>query len=135
MSAAAKKTKAELLAAREVREKAAAERAEAHELAVLELEDRFSTELGTRGVDFEIVEEGLETPIVVKRALGVVYTKWRSDPNTVQSTTEFIEASLVYPTREEFHAIAKDFPPIRERCENAIAALFKAKFRGDAGKF
>lgn len=135
MSDPKKKSKAELLAAREERQRAEAERREAHDLEVLELEDRFATELGRRGVDFEIVEEGLETPIVVKRAIGVVFTKWRSEPASAQSTTEFIEASLMHPTKEEFHAMAKDFPPIRDRVESAIAALFKAKIRGDAGKF
>lgn len=129
------KTREELLAARAKRQKAEAERVARAEFRELQLEDQYSANGQVRGRDFEIIECGLTEPIVVKRGAGVIFTKWSSEPDSVESTTEFIEASLVHPAAAEFHAAAVQFPPIRERVALAIATLYKAKIRGDAGKF
>lgn len=130
-----KKTREELLAARAKREKAEADRRARVADRELELEDQYSANGQVRGRDFEIIECGLDEPIVVKRGAGVIFTKWSSEPDSAQSTTDFIEASLVHPTAAEFHAAAVQFPPIRDRVAVAIATLYKAKIRGDAGKF
>ncbi len=129
-----KKSRAELLQAREARERAEGEREDAREMLVLELDDQFSQGGQRRGRDFEIVEDW-DVPIVVKRAAGVVYTKWKAEPSSVQSDNEFLEASIVHPTVAEFHAMAKDFPILRIRTMSAAIALYGAKIRDDAGKF
>lgn len=117
------------------REAKEAGRRRAHELLVLELEDQHSEGGKRRGHDFEIIEEGLDVPIVVKRVAGVVYQKFQRDESSDQSTTEFVLACLAHPKEDEFLAMAAQFPAVRDRAAVAIAALYKAKIKGDAGKY
>lgn len=126
---------AALRASKEAREAKEAERKQAAELVVLELEEKYSIEGLRRGHDFEIIEEGLDVPIVVKRAIGVVFKKWQAEAASEQSTTDFILACLVHPKPEEFHTMAISFPAIRDRAAVAIASLYKVKIKGDQGKF
>ena len=48
---------------------------------------------------------------------------------------KFVLACLAHPKEDEFLAMAAQFPAVRDRAAVAIAALYKAKIKGDAGKY
>jgi len=130
MADAPKKTREELLAARAAREAQAAKDDEAHELLVLELEDRFSSELGKRGVAFEIANEDNAAgagPIVVKPAEPVTFKAFQAKSGaTLEDTLAFVTPSVVYPSREIWTALAVQRQSLLYRAAAALMTLHGA---------
>lgn len=134
---AAKRT--ELLAAKAEREAVAAVAVERHQDAILELEERFSRELGARGNAYEIVNEDNDCgvgPIVVKRAEDLAMKQWEAkEGDTPEDRFLLVRPCVVYPEAGEFVRIATDRSKLVLRCCAAILALAGAKRAGRQGKY
>jgi hypothetical protein len=121
-----KKTKEELLAARAEREAEAAKVQDAHETLILELEDRYSTTLGKRGVAFEIANEANMAeagPIVVKLGEPVAHKTWMSkSPGTPEDMFAYVKPAVVFPDGNAFNELALSRAGI---LQEACAALMQ----------
>jgi hypothetical protein len=118
----------ELLAKREARNLEATDRQRAHELACLELEDRFVAQLGVRGVEWELVNEDNaceEGPIVLKRATALKHKIWSSKPGaTPEDIWAYVKDSILYPAGPEAAAMLTDRrPELLGRCAAALIKL------------
>lgn len=137
MSAHADKLAA-LREAKQKREEAAREAAELRELEVLELEEKFTADLGARGVQFEIVET-VEGPIVVKLGESVLHTRFQDavskDKINDATVDQYVFPCIVHPTKEKYREIVGRRPALALRCASALSTLFGAKDATDAGKF
>src|ERR1700741_3893605 len=122
------KTKEELLAARAEREKAAAVEKEKHDLLVLELEDKYCTELGPRGAAFDIVNEDNtngEGPIVVKLGDPTAHKVWQSKPGSgPEEAFAYVAPSVLYPSGERFNELAHRRPQLVLPATPALTKLF-----------
>ena len=122
------KTREELLQARAARDEAATAAREAHDFLVLELEDRFSTELGKRGVAFEIANEensGDAGPIVVKRGEAAAFKAYQSkDGASLEDTFAFVSPAVVYPDKPAWNAISMTAPALVYRACAALLQLY-----------
>jgi hypothetical protein len=121
------KTIEELLAARAAREAEAALALEAHKRLVLELEDKFCTELGKRGEAWELVNEDNtngEGPICVKLGDPTAHKLWQSKPSTPEDQFTYVSPSVIYPDRARFNEIAVRRPQLLSRCTAAMTRLF-----------
>lgn len=118
------------------RERARAVEAKQAKLQRLKLIDQFEEELGPRGREFEIVDltEQGEGYVVVKRALSVHMRAFKASKMTDADHFDLVKTCVVYPTIDEFKAIAgrRDFAVTR--CATAIAEMHGLKVRDDAGK-
>lgn len=130
------KKKEALLEAKARRESARAEKLEAIEVLVLELEEKFSEELGDRGVHFEIVDlsDLLEEPIVLKLGEPVSWKKFTASKMGEGDVFDFVSPSVVYPKPDKFTAIVGARPHIGIRCAEALSLLFGVKNKEQAGK-
>ncbi len=126
--------RARLLAAKASREAEAAAKAEAIEFAVLELEDRLATEVGgVRGVDWDIVGHG-EILIGVKRGPSLAFKGFQNSKQSEADVITLVKACAVSPDPKEIGSILEEYPALAVRTALAIAGLFGAKLREDAGK-
>lgn len=129
--------KAKLAAAREAkakRDEEALAKAEAAELALLELEERLTDELGPRGEEFEIVEtpDGL---VAIKLGDSLLHKRFSNSKCTDEDVFAYVDPCVVHPSTEAFRAMAGKRPAIVVRCASALASLFGAKDAADAKKF
>jgi hypothetical protein len=119
---------ARLTKAREERDEAARLAALAHQALCLELDDRFSRELGPRGQAWELVNEDNtngEGPIVVKLGDPVAHKLWQSKPGAApEDAFRYVEPSVVYPAKDVFTAIVNRRPQLLLRATAAVTALF-----------
>ena len=123
-------TVAERLAAaqkeKELREAKRREAAELRELEALELESKFESELGARGIAFDIVSNDLGN-FVVKRADLVAHKKVDAaiDANkfTIEDAFAFVTPHLVYPTREVFLPILREHSGIVNSARSPCTVL------------
>jgi hypothetical protein len=117
-----------LLRARAEREEAARSEREAHELVVLELEDRFSSELGKRGSAFELVNEENscgEGPIVVKAGDTVAHKAWMAKAGaTIEDQFAYAVPWVIYPERELASALFLRRPQLLSRVVIALNQLY-----------
>lgn len=120
--------------AAEEREKARLEAAEDRELEVLELEARFTAELGERGSQFEIVPT-IEGAIVVKLGPSVLQKKFNSAKNTSDADVhDFVSPCVVHPSVERYTEIVDRRPGIAWDCALALQKLFHGKDEAATGK-
>jgi len=115
-------------------EQSRAAAAKARELEVLELEVRFEAEIGPRGSQFEIVET-IDGPIVVRLGEGVLYTRFTASKVTDVDVHEFVDPCVVHPAKEKYREIAMQRPDVPARVAHALATLYGARHKDDAGKF
>ena len=123
--------KSRLAAARDrraAREKLFDEALELRQLAILELEDKLSTDLGKRGEDFEIVDGGPDGPIAVRLGESVLYKKWRAKVKTDKDTQEdfiaFVRPCVVYPSADKFDEIIGRRGLLLDKCAGVLAKLY-----------
>lgn len=129
-----KEKRARLLAAKAAREAEAAAKVEAIELAVLELEDRLATEVGgARGVDWDIVGHG-EILIGIRRGPSLAFKGFQGSKQTEADIIGLVKTCAVSPDPSEVGSILEEYPALAVRTALAIAGLFGAKLREDAGK-
>jgi hypothetical protein len=115
----------ELLRKRAEREAAAAKADEAHRDLVLALEDKYITELGPRGVSFEIVNEensGAEGPIVLKlpEATAVKAYMASATPTPMEDLFKYVKPSVLYPEATVFASLAVRRQLLLSRCVRAL---------------
>jgi hypothetical protein len=121
-------TKEELLANRAEREAKVAKEREANELLCLELEEKYSAELGLRGRAFEIVNEdntGGVGPIVLKTPTLLAQKSYtQSDAKlTPEVAQAFVNPCVLYPASEVVAGIFNARHQMCLRCVIALSAL------------
>lgn len=137
-----KKTKAELLAARNLRNEEAAKKAEAHDLLCLELEDRFCTELGPRGEAWEMVNDTTNTcgigPICVKKPDPVAHKSFQAKLAKGGTSTEdecaYVSGGILWPERSTWNVLAGEYPQLVARTAIAVTKLFGYEEEKTRGK-
>ena len=107
------KTAEELEAASDKRKKDRAERAKAERPEALRLEDKYETELGERGVEFQIVDcthvhGGF---VVVKLGSDVVgWKKFQASDMTEEDANAFVRPAVVHPPKLSFLSSSRSIP-------------------------
>jgi hypothetical protein len=120
---------AEARAAKADREAAAQLAAEARELLVLDLEARFSAELGPAGQAFEVLEfRQIDKVVALKRAAAVVVKRFdaAATKKTGQGDAdamEYVLPSVLHPSREEFRSWSGDHQAIVWECAAALRRM------------
>lgn len=107
------------------------------ETVLLELEVKYTGELGARGAFFEILDlTSLAAGfVVVKRGDSVVHKRFHGSKREDQDIEAYVLPNVVYPTTDEFRAIANALPNVLGRAAMAVDRLYGAKNADDAGKF
>jgi len=121
--------RAELLAARADREAKSQELKQAHADLCLELDAKYSSELGKRGRDWEMVNEVEnscdEGPIVVKMGDPVHHKLWQSKPGaSPEDSFAYVKFMVVHPEPAAFAVIAVRRPELLLRVVIACNQLF-----------
>ncbi|MDQ2782607.1 MAG: hypothetical protein M3Y26_08770 [Actinomycetota bacterium] len=130
-------TAAELREKKLALDEARAKAREARELEGLELELRFSDELGPRGAAFEMVDSGDlgEGFLVVKLGSEVLLKRFvASKTTTPEDISQFVRPCLVHPAPELFDEIVSRRPALASRAAHALMNLFGLKKEDEAGK-
>lgn len=111
-------------------------RAKALELEekTLELELKYESELGPRGVFFEVVDT-IEGPVVIKLGEAILHKRFSESKVTPTDVHDYVTPCVVHPSREEYLQLVDRRPAIEMRCATALAALYGAKRQADEGKF
>jgi hypothetical protein len=121
---------AELRKASDLREAAEIEQRKRRELAILELEDRLTRELGRRGEDFEIIDGGPVGPLAVRLGEGVTWKRYRAkvraDEDTQEDMIAFVSACMAYPDAATFREACNSRPFLWDRCADQLIKLFGA---------
>ena len=107
------------------------------ELQGLELEERFTKELGgRRGVAFMIVDASDlgEGHVVIKLGEDVLWNTFKASKMNVVDTDSFVCSCVVHPTVDAYRSIVKRRAFIGDRCASALATLYGVKAETDAGK-
>ena len=109
--------------------------AEARELEALELETKYETELGPRGVMFEIVSNDLGN-FVVKRGEFASHKRFNAKGKDVSEEEVFqlVLPALLHPARDSATLIFREHAGIAWDCCLAMQTLYRAKRGEDAGK-
>lgn len=119
---------ARLRDARAKREAQYDEEQEKRQLAILELEDKLSTELGVRGEAFEIVDGGPDGPIALKLGEPVLYKKYRAkvrlDKDTQEDLIAFVRPCVCFPTIDLFDQITGRRPLLLDKLGGVLSKLF-----------
>lgn len=117
----------DLRAKRAKRESEREAEAQARELQELELEDKYSTDLGPRGKAFEMVvtEHGI---VVVKLGDAATYKRYMaSDKDAAESIHQFVAPNVVFPSREEYGRLTVERPFVGVKCAGALLSLYGVK--------
>ena len=128
---------AELRAKKQELDEARAKAREAREIEGLELELRFSEELGARGAHFELIDSGElgEGHIVVKLGPEVLLKRFLATKTTTpEDVAQFVRPCVVHPEPETFDAIVSRRPALAVRASMALLNLYGMKKEEDAGK-
>jgi len=72
--------------------------------------------------------------VIVKRALPVVFKRYRESKMTDADTEALVKACLVHPDRQRLNAMVDEQPFILERSANAIGILAGVRVKELAGK-
>jgi hypothetical protein len=124
---AEKKTIEDLLAARAEREARAEAVKAAHERLLLELDDRFSTDLGPREVAWDWINEENTAevgPICLKLAEPVTFKAFQSKTGaTYEDAMAFVTPNVVYPTKDTWTAVAVQRQALVFRAAGALMSL------------
>lgn len=126
----------ELRKRKEEREKLREKARKAREAEVLQLEDRFETDLGPRGSAFEIVDSGElgEGCIVVKLGEEVLWKRFSASKMNPEDVEQFVKPLVVHPSREKYDEIVGRRGALAIRCAHALATLYGVKLEANAGK-
>ena len=127
-----------LLEKRAERERAAQAKAEAHELLVLELEERFTQKFGPEGEGWIMANRdntGGEGPIVLKLGDPTQHKLWKTKGNGIEDQLAYVGPSVEYPTKDEFNALAFRRPDLVGRAVLAMNKLFGFSDEVIKGKF
>lgn len=119
------------------REKKRELEADEKELERAELVDKFETELGPIGREFQIVDATAlgEGFIVVKLGTEVGWKKFQNSKVTEVDVRNFVLPCVAHPEKEKYDEIVTRRPALANRCANALATLHGAKLNDEAGKF
>lgn len=131
--------RAELLAKKAEREAARALEREAHELELLELEDRLESELGPIGRAFDLVDlsdlgEGMIAVSCKVPGIQARHKAFASSKITDVDVDAFITPCIVHPSIEEFRAILARRPIAGGRVATTLLNLLGSKKTEDAKK-
>lgn len=125
-------------------EQAEKDRLEDAEIEGLELEAKFRTELGKKGVDFAIVDASAygEGFIVVKLGADLAFRKYvdavhTASPGAPNSADvfAFVAPSVVHPSPDEFAAMVRKRGRLSGRAADALASLHGVAAKVAEGKF
>lgn len=128
------------------REKRRREEEEANTLEVLELESKFESTTGVRGIDFEILDLSVKDsdgayvgrlgpPVVLVRAKSsIIHKKYTSGKITEVTTYDYVTPHVEFPKKEDFVAVYDKHPVVLTRCANALVTLYGAKSEERGGK-
>ncbi len=118
------------------------ETTEDFELQELELDSRFSREIGKRGVDWAMVSEArIGVIVIVKLGSDLSFRKYIDAVNNADGGVDptelfnFVSPSVVYPSQEEYAEIARTRGFIANRCADALGHLHGMREKKQAGKF
>jgi hypothetical protein len=106
------------------------------ELEALKLEAKYETELGARGVKFDIVSNALGS-VVVRLGDSVAYKRFLKVPDTERTEEDaaaLVTPYVVYPTRAEYLSMATSHGGVHWQCALAMLQLYEAKGTQTAGK-
>ena len=126
----------ELRAAKAARDSQKKAEADARELACLELEEKFTKELGPRGTQFEIIDTP-EGPIVVRLGEAVLFKRMRDKPGEANSEDlqNFVSPCVVHPDKAAFSAMIEKRFGVLMRCSAALITLYSGAAAARAGEF
>lgn len=124
-----------LLANKAKREDEKRARDAARDLEELELEERFSLELGNRGEDFEIVST-IEGFVVVKLGASVLHKRLEARGKDLNETDvhDFIVPQLAHPDQKAYVAMVNRRRGIADMCLGAALKLHEVRFGKTEGK-
>ena len=135
---------ARLRDAKATREAAQAATREASEIEVLELEEKFSTELGKLGVDFAMVHDpdmGSDGIIVVKLGSDLAFRKFVDATVASEGLANaaemyaFTAPAVVHPSREKYTEIVRARSGLANRTCDALSSLYRVRGKKIEGKF
>lgn len=142
MAEAPKKTREELRAARAERRAKFAAALEAHEDLCDELEDRFETQLGRRGVAWDMINDGKDLdetgqpyeavpewgPIAVKLGEPVTFKSFQSKSGAaIEDCGAFVLPAVIYPSKEVWNGLATERGALVFRLTKALMGLHGVK--------
>lgn len=133
-----KDRRAELLANRALREKAAADVQQAHELLCLELEDKYCKEYGPRGQAWDMANEDNtcgEGPICIRLGEPVSHKTWQASGTSPEDKQTYVTPWIVYPERTKALEILNRRPELLTRCVMVLNRLFGFSQATLQGKF
>lgn len=124
------------------REAAFATDREAFELRELELDARFSAELGRRGTDWVMVsDDRFNAVVVLKRGADLAFRAFCDAATTADGAPAaadlfaFAAPCVVYPSQEEFAELVRARGFISNRCADAVLSLHALRQKKMEGKF
>ncbi len=135
---------ARLRAEKATREAAQTETREAAEIECLELESKFSSELGKLGVDFAMVFDpdlGSDGIIVVKLGSDLAFRRFvdatvsASGLASSADMYEFVAPAVVHPTQEQYAALVRARGGLANRACDALSSLHRIRGKKIEGKF
>ncbi len=135
---------ARLRAEKATREAAQTETREAAEIECLELESKFSSELGKLGVDFAMVFDpdlGSDGIIVVKLGSDLAFRRFvdatvsASGLADASAMYEFVAPAVVHPTQEQYAALVRARGGLANRACDALSSLHRIRGKKIEGKF
>lgn len=105
----------------------------------LELKERFSTECGVQGQEFEIVMT-VEGPVAVKRTDMVMHKQFMAsfkgeELPSYEAQSRYVSPALLFPEKEKALDLFKRRPAIVSRCVRAILALHGERDAATEGKY
>jgi hypothetical protein len=127
-----------LLAEKEKRDDAEIEAAKLREIQELELDEKYSRELGPRGVAFDILKTS-KGPIAVRLGEAVLYKRFRAkyvgekEP-TLEDIQAFVQPCVLYPERDIFLDLIDKHAMLGSAIANLLADLYVAKEKDTRGK-
>jgi len=124
----------ELRARKVARDEARAKAAEALEVEALTLEEKYESELGPRGVVFDVLTTDVGN-FVIKRPEFIVAKRFMAaDKRGDEEVAAFVGPCIVFPAPEVFRATVLLHGGIAWRLANVALELYEARRAKDAGK-
>ncbi len=126
------------------REVAQTETREAAEVECLELESKFSSELGKLGVDFAMVFDpdlGSDGIIVVKLGADLAFRRFVDATVSAEGLApaaamyEFVAPAVVHPTQDKYAELVRKRGGLASRACDALASLHRVRGKRIEGKF
>lgn len=120
--------RARLMASANERAAARVEAKKARDLELLELREKFETEVGPEGEKFVIYEGGVgDGFIVLKLGLGVLATQYADSKQTMADRFDFVAPCVAHPSKEAFQSINSARPLVLLDLVNLLSGLYGVK--------